>query len=164
MSIFKLILVIILVLSVILLGVLIYDFVKYKIEKYIQPEPKIEQLTKVMSDFFDRHKDEWDEPIKSLIANRNIMNEIEIYKGVKSYTINKQDVFLCLTEEDGDYYPDNTLIFVLAHELAHVICDETGHTEKFHFIFGQLLEKLEQDELFDPNIEIKRDYCEWSKE
>ena len=52
------------------------------------------------------------------------------------------------------------LIFVLAHEISHAICDEIGHTEKFHRIFQALLIKLTEAGIYDPNIPIIQEYCE----
>ena len=39
----------------------------------------------------------------------------------------KQKVYLCLKDENNEYYNDNMLIYVALHELAHVLCDEIGH-------------------------------------
>ena len=133
-------------------------------ESFVENDPKLLQLNELMTDFFERHKGTWNEPVRSLIGNKNPMKEISLQTAAKSYTINKQAVHMCMKEEDGDYYPDNTLIYVLAHELAHVICDETGHTEKYNTIFDQLLLKLQEDGLYDPSIYINRDYCEWTTE
>ena len=52
------------------------------------------------------------------------------------------------------------LVYVLAHEMAHVICPNIGHTPEFHAIFDQLLEESEQagsDEAFQEEINQKVD-------
>ena len=89
------------------------------------------------------------------------MKNIILLKGDKSYTINKKRVYLCLYDADGKYYNENMLVYVLLHELAHVMCSEIGHTEKFHEIFNGLLEKAIKNNLYNPNIPIIRDYCEY---
>ena len=63
-------------------------------------------------------------------------------------------------DEDGDYYHENMLIYVILHELSHVICDEIGHTDKFHRIFDAVLEIATADGLYDPSIPVIRDYCQ----
>ena len=51
------------------------------------------------------------------------------------------------------------LMYVAIHELGHVLCDEIGHTPKFHRIFRELLEKAENLKIYDPNIPIVMNYC-----
>lgn len=84
---------------------------------------------------------------------------LKFYEGKKSYTINKKKVYLCLKDDDGEYYNFNMLIYVSIHELSHVICDEIGHTAKFHRIFRDLLELAEQKNIYDSSIPIVKNYC-----
>lgn len=95
----------------------------------------------------------------SVVNQTNLIDTIKFYKGDKSFTINKQDVFICLTDEDNVYYNNNMLIYVLLHELSHVICDEIGHTPKFHKIFDELLIKAIDKDIYDPNIPMTENYC-----
>jgi hypothetical protein len=67
---------------------------------------------------------------------------------------------MCLKDENGSYYPQNMLIYVLAHEFAHVLCNSIGHTEEFHNIFDDLMAELIKDGFYDPKEEIILDYCE----
>jgi len=68
-------------------------------------------------------------------------NDVTIDKGKKSYTVNKKDITLCLTDQDGEYYNKNMLVYVAVHELAHAVCDEVGHTPKFWDIYDKLLDR-----------------------
>lgn len=88
-----------------------------------------------------------------------MIDQIEMYEGKRSYTIDKKKVYLCLKDENGDYYDKNMLTYVLLHELAHVLCDEVGHTDKFRDIFNTLLDKAVDLKLYDPNIPIIKNYC-----
>lgn len=91
-----------------------------------------------------------------------IFPELEKTKLMKSnngsYTINKYKIFIC-TEKNGVRYNDNMLIYVILHELAHVLCNEIGHTQKFMDIFNQLLNRAEKYGLYDPNIKRIDNYC-----
>jgi len=88
------------------------------------------------------------------------IKNIKLYKSNKSYTINKEKIYLCLNDENGDYYHDNMLIYVLLHELAHVCCDEIGHTQKFHNIFDKLLKKSHEMGIYNSSIPVIQNYCE----
>ena len=93
------------------------------------------------------------------LNDRDILEEIDLYRSKNSYTINKQKIYLCLRDENGEYYNINTLTYVLLHEMAHVICDEVGHTKKFHDIFEAILAIAKEKGIYDPSIPIVYDYC-----
>jgi hypothetical protein len=90
-------------------------------------------------------------------------NKLRIFEDDKSYTINKKRVYLCLRDDNDNYYPMNMLMYVAIHELAHVLCNEVGHTPKFQTIFKQLLTKAETLGIYDPKIPVIRDYCGYGK-
>ena len=39
------------------------------------------------------------------------------------------------------YYNDDILLYVLVHEICHVLCPNIGHTPEFNNIFEALLEE-----------------------
>lgn len=86
---------------------------------------------------------------------------LELYEGKRSYTVNKQRVYICLKDKDGNYYGRNMLIYVILHEFAHVLCEEIGHTERFMTIFNALLRIAENRGLYDPDLPPTTDYCEY---
>lgn len=86
------------------------------------------------------------------------------HKGEKSYTINKKHIYMCLKDENGDYYDPNTLMYVALHELAHTFCDSVGHTPDFSRIFHNLLERAERVGLYDSSQKITENYCEYNDE
>jgi len=90
------------------------------------------------------------------------VDSLEFFAGNKSYTINKQKVYLCLKDEKGEYYDMNMLIYVALHELAHVLCDEIGHTDKFKRIFEDLLIDAEKKDIYDSNTPPRMDYCNYN--
>ena len=67
-----------------------------------------------------------------------------------------------MKDEQGEYYEDNMLIYVALHELAHVLCDEVGHTEKWKKIFEDLLVDAENKGVYNSNVPPILDYCTYN--
>ena len=86
-------------------------------------------------------------------------NSISMFKGDKSYTINKEKMFLCLRDKNGEYYDKNMLMYVAIHELAHVLNDSIGHTPQFHKKFQELLDIAVTKGVWDRSKPIIQDYC-----
>ena len=111
-------------------------------ERYLQSDPKLQHLKEILSPLSPKVKD------------------LKLYKGKKSYTINKEKIYLCLTDDKGNYYDDNVLIYVLIHEITHMANkDDIGHTEKFHKIFQDLLDKASDLNIYNPSIPMIQNYC-----
>lgn len=92
---------------------------------------------------------------------KRIAPKLKFFEGKKSYTINKTYVFICLKDEKGRLYQQNQLVLVITHEIAHALCDEIGHTDKFQQILDDLLKAVEKAGLYDPRIPHIPDYCEY---
>lgn len=57
-----------------------------------------------------------------------------------SYSVNKGDnIVLCLRSRNAKLTDENTLFYVVLHELAHVMTDDIGHTREFGENFKFLL-------------------------
>ena len=147
-----------LILAVLIGLIIVYVIQKQIREHHMQDDPVLKEVKKIFTDFFNQDK-YWVYPLEKLNTT-NVMNNISLYRGKKSYTINKRKVYLCLKNEDGQYYSLNMLVYVMAHEVSHVICDEIGHTEKFHEIFESLLKELVEDGIYNPSLPINTQYCE----
>jgi hypothetical protein len=128
-------------------------------EFYIQNDPKLFELKSIVDDLFNNNDYKFEGYLEPL-NNKNILKNLDLYKDNKSYTINKEKIFLCLKDENNQYYNNNMLIYVLLHEISHVICDEIGHTEKFHLIFDQMLDYAISKGVYNPSIPIVNNYCE----
>lgn len=119
----------------------------------------------MLTSFVEHFKKE--DPMLHTIRNKirplhpDMVDHIILLEDTKSYTINKKKVYLCLKDENGDYYDDNMLVFVAIHELAHVLCDEIGHTDKFQTIFQELLNKASDLQIYDPSVAPIQNYCEY---
>jgi len=90
-----------------------------------------------------------------------IVDRLKFFEGRKSYTINKTYVHICKKDKNGKLYARNQLVLVLLHEIAHALCDEVGHTDKFNRILDDLLEKAAKKGVYDPSIPNIPDYCEY---
>jgi hypothetical protein len=77
-----------------------------------------------------------------------------------SYTLSKKDVYMCLTDKEGELYNDNTLMNVLLHEYAHVVNPTIGHGEDFQEKFEFLKYAAERANVYNPSLPMPLDtYC-----
>ena len=148
-----------LILVIVIILITWYFIYKQLEEFYVKDDSKIAELKRFLEPLFPKHA-RYDGVLETL-NNRDILSEISLHKGEKSFTINKTRIFLCLKDKKEEYYTDNMLIYVLLHEIAHCLCDEIGHTEKFHSIFDALLEKAAKLNIFDPKKSIDKNYCDY---
>jgi hypothetical protein len=94
------------------------------------------------------------------LNNINILKNLVMVEDNESYTINKKIIHLCTKEpRSGKYYDKNTLMFVVLHELAHVICDDIGHTDTFSIINKALLNHAINHGFYDPSKPFIENYC-----
>lgn len=130
-------------------------------ENLLQDDPKLRELRKLFEIVF--YKDRKYTGKLSILNDRDIMEEISFYKGDKSYSINKQKIFLCLRDEEGKYYNNNILVYVTAHEISHCINNKNiGHTEEFHEIFEEVLDLATKEGIYNPSIPIPETYCTYN--
>ena len=79
-----------------------------------------------------------------------------------AYTVNKGDELnICLRNKDESFIDINTIMFVVIHELAHIITPETGHTENFWKNMRKLLDKaIELGLYYDVDYSLEpTNYC-----
>lgn len=136
--------------------------IEYKNSK----DPTLLQLKKKLRSFFDdRNADSTPWLIERLQNhkenNENIMDFVKLYKNDSSYCINKKKIYLCMTHKNdpSKYYSENMLMYVLAHELSHVLCPSIGHTDEFYEIFRILLSEFEKGGLYNPSLPTVHNYC-----
>lgn len=108
-----------------------------------EAEPKVMEIKRLIT------------PVHPAIANMTFR------KGRKSYTLNKEIIHLCIYDANGKYYDNNMLIYVALHEVAHVLCDEIGHTDKFYRIHEELIQKATEQGIFNPSIPLVQHYCDY---
>lgn len=94
------------------------------------------------------------------------VSSIEFSAANESYTEDKEKIFLCLKDENGNYYPHNFLIEVAIHELGHVFCpvvDPDHESKQCQDIYNSLLNKATKLGIYDPTQPIVTEYCPQSK-
>lgn len=113
---------------------------------------KMERITndiKTLTDFMSEKYKSGE--IKKRIDNfKRRWNEKRFYEGSpngkdSSYTIGKGDYFvICLRDKNGNLHDRITLLFVVLHEMAHIVNDNYGHGSDFWEIFRWLLSEAEE--------------------
>ena len=138
-----------------LVGYILYDQLN---EHFNDRDPKLIELKNKLGILIEQPNKKWTGHLEGL-NNRHILNEIKLYVGSKSYTINKTRIYMCIKDSNNQYYDDNSLMFVLLHEISHVICKSIGHTEEFHKIFEDLLVEAEKVGIYNSKIPMIKNYC-----
>jgi len=126
-----------------------YDNNTYKVQKYPNQQQAADTLAKIREkvDTLVNHlrkKYPDDERVKRLISRLDMkkVEEAEHETGSTSYTINKGELIsLCIREKNPDkkLHKVNHLMFVIIHELAHIMSISEGHTKEFMDNFKFLL-------------------------
>jgi Zn-dependent peptidase ImmA (M78 family) len=89
-----------------------------------------------------------------------IIENLIMVEDTESFTMNKKTIHLCTKNpKTGFTYDKNTLMFVVLHELAHVLCKDVGHTETFSKINESLLVYAAQHKYYDPRQPFVANYC-----
>lgn len=109
-------------------------------------------------------KEEDREGISMLKNNFNPDRLSETGLGAKytSYSVNKgEEIAICVRQPDNTFIDDNTVMFVVIHELAHVMTKSVGHTQEFWDNMAYLLERGEELKIYVPKNyrETPVDYC-----
>jgi len=138
----------------ILLAIILFVLLSYEI------------ISEVGENYEDKQEDDYVlslvEKVKDIHPTVNrVIPKLKFFEGKKSYTINKTYVHICKKDEYGKLYHENQLMLVLLHEIAHTICDEIGHTNKFQNILDELLIAAERKGLYDSKIPHVPNYCEY---
>lgn len=104
---------------------------------------KIKHNIEILIEHLDKnhgHKDN----VKNLKKRFDFNSVVEAKHedGSTSFTINKgEEMHICLRDKDGNkkLHDLNTLMFVILHELAHVMSDTVGHNQEFRDNFKFIL-------------------------
>ena len=125
---------------------------------------KLAEINRKIINLIDSLKKEDREGIETLKDRYNPDQLSETGLGAKytSYSVNKgEKISICVRHEDNKFIDDNIIVFVVIHELAHVMTKSIGHTKEFWDYMAYLLEKGEKIGSYKPeNYKEKPvDYC-----
>lgn len=120
--------------------VLLWYFLRNRYDQFLELDPTVVRIKNMLLPTFPE------------------LTNVSVMKGTGSYTYNKQKIYLC-TEKNNVRYEDNMLIYVLLHELAHVVTYEFGHGFEFIENFQLLLERAHRAGLYDPENPKVENYC-----
>ena len=90
---------------------------------------------------------------KRKIINPDKIREAEHEKDSTSYTINKGEMMhLCLRHKNNEktLHDENLLMFVIIHELAHIMSKTIGHNNEFYDNFKFLLKEASLSNIYIP--------------
>jgi hypothetical protein len=93
-------------------------------------------------------------------------SKFQYFSSDESYTEDKKKIYLCLRDENGDYYDYNMLIYVSLHELAHAmsaVVDTEHVTLEFNNLFNLLLKRASDLNLYDQSKPPVAGYCPLKK-
>jgi hypothetical protein len=92
---------------------------------------------------------------------------IPIAPGNESVTVDKKKIYICMKDATDNYYPLDTLIYVLLHEIAHIQSKSYSfgeHNKEFQQKFKELLEKAYKLNILPQNIDVVPvNYCKKEK-
>ena len=90
-----------------------------------------------------------------------IINETPPNDNGAAYTINKGPINICIEKKDGTFHDINDAIFVILHELAHVMSISYGHGPEFQQNFDYIVKYAIKNGIWhDKQYESNNtDYC-----
>lgn len=94
--------------------------------------------------------------VRRLLSRRNVRLEELSYDYDKeaAYSINKGErIGICLRKKNGNIENENTMFFVLMHELAHIMSIKYAHDDEFWKNFAILIKAAQECNVF-----VYRDY------
>ena len=141
---------------------------EYRIAESPDQQEVADLLAKINSNvlkLIDNLKSNNDENIQRLCKryNPDKLGENLEYKSYKAYSLNKgEEIVLCLREKGGKIIDNiDILMFVLIHELAHIMTKENGHPPIFWENMAFLLKEASNLGIYTPIDYSKTpvDYC-----
>jgi len=87
---------------------------------------------------------------------------LQYFPSDESYTEDKEKIFLCMRDKQGNYYSYNDLLQVAIHELSHALCpviDFKHVTPEFNGIHQSLLKKAADKGMINIHKPVVSDYC-----
>lgn len=147
----------------VLIGMFLYNFKRFTTKEHFQ-YPRSNSNKKIIDELYNDlftlfRPGKFTGYLKPL-NDTNLLKRLVMVEDSESYTINKQVIHLCTKDPtSGKHYDKNTLMFVVLHELAHVICEEVGHTDAFSMTNQALLDYAIKEGYYDSSKPFVKKYC-----
>jgi len=144
-----------------------FDNRKYIVRKLPDGKKAANILAKINKNvlrLIDSLDDNEREGIRKLRKNFNPdkLSETGLDAQYTSYSVNKgEEISICVRQPNNKFIDMNTVMFVVIHELSHVMTKEIGHTTKFWNNMEFLLKEAEKLDMYGP-IDYHNepvDYC-----
>lgn len=90
------------------------------------------------------------------------VERLQFYPANESYTEDKEKIYICLKDENGQYYPYNMLMEVCLHEVSHAlttVIDKQHVTPEFNNMFTYLRKRAASMNLYNPDEPTVPNYC-----
>jgi len=124
------------------------------------------KLEKIVEHFKDPNYKQ-DEPYQRMVRlfNPDVLEENDLTADSTSYSENKgEKIVVCLRDKTTPPYPlieENTVMFVLIHEMSHLMTVTIGHTPEFWTNFRKLLHESVRLGVYSPTNYAKNPvkYC-----
>ena len=133
----------------------------YKLSKLRNVIEKLLKNIDRKEEIFIKYKERF-KRLNIFLEKGNLINEISYFEE-NTYTLNKYKINLCLKDKDDEFYDLKHLIYIVIHELSHIICPSYGHNDEFYMINRFLLKqaiKLKLLNIIDTNFLINPiNYC-----
>lgn len=124
------------------------DGKKYKVQNLPDKEEAAERMSEIrqnLQKLVEHVKQYHEEPFKRLVEkfNPDVLEENDLGAQSTSYSENKgEKIVVCLRDKTTAPFPlvdGNIVMFVLIHEMAHLMTFSVGHTPEFWTNFRKLL-------------------------
>jgi hypothetical protein len=142
----------------------------YKVQNLPDKQEAAERMSRLranLNKICEHCKDLQEEPYQRLISrfNPDVIEENDLNADSTSYSENKgEKIVVCLRDKTQEPYPfvdENTVMFVLVHEMAHLMTASIGHTPEFWTNMRKLLHDCIQLSIYRPVNYAKNpvEYC-----
>ena len=88
--------------------------------------------------------------IQQKLKNNIIIKELSEKSKHVAYTLNKNNLYICLRNKNGTFETQfNRVFFVAMHELAHIITKTIGHTDEYWENYRLILKTAIENDLYE---------------
>lgn len=137
------------------------DGIIYKVQEYNDPDTAADMLAQInitIDNISNHLSNNYPDDERVIRFNKRLkhtrLQETEHKPDESSYTLNKGELIsFCLRKKNKDktFHTLDTLMFVIIHELAHIMSVSEGHTKEFMDNFRFLLKESYKAGLYTPS-------------